>query len=64
METIYWLAAFSGLAALLCMRARAAVPAVVFTAIALVLVLLTPFGQDLFTTLVNAGDRVANGEAK
>jgi len=63
MTVIYWLAAAFAFAALLSARSRAAMPAVVFTGLALVLFALTPLGQDLLGWFHDTGARVSDGAA-
>lgn len=49
MDVVWWLLGFSAFGALICGKARAAMPAALFTGLAVVLFLLTPAGQSTLT---------------
>lgn len=63
MSVLYWLAGAFAFAAALSARSRAAGPAVVFTALALVLFAVTPVGHDVVSWFHDSGARVADTAA-
>jgi hypothetical protein len=64
MAIIYWLTGAFALAALVCVRSRAAAPGMFFTALTIVLLMITPVGHDIVGFLFQTGSKIAEGGAK
>lgn len=63
MEIVYWLAGFAALAAFISAKwGRAALPAVIFTVLALVLFMITPVGHDILGFILQTGEKMAEGK--
>jgi hypothetical protein len=63
MSVIWALIVFAGIGVWLCARSRAAMPAVFFTAVAVVLFLYTAQGQDLLNLATHVHLSAASGSA-